>query len=261
MANYDSQPNVVKQVQAAVNAAGYQPALVVDGAYGPKTKAGVIWFQRQHGLTQDGIIGDQTVAATIAPTPQAAANPIGNLQAQLSALQAGVPTPPPPIVSTPVADMINLQPLTLRFGQPAAAAASVGPAPAAGTAAAAVAAAKKTPIIPALAVAGLGAAVLWTVAKTAALATVGGVAGFAAGYALTYLPKLKSTFHGDTQFGVDYDLAFRDDFGLDYTSAFKTGFGIDYDAAFENQFGCEYGDNGLVAGDIGCEAPYSSLKA
>jgi hypothetical protein len=68
MSNYDTNTTVVKQVQTAINAAGYSPPLATDGAYGPKTIAGVKWFQAQHGLAQDGIIGDQTVAATIAPT-------------------------------------------------------------------------------------------------------------------------------------------------------------------------------------------------
>jgi len=61
-------PVHVSAVQAAVNAAGYQPPLVVDGKPGPMTTAGVKWFQAQHGLTVDGLIGDQTMAATIAPT-------------------------------------------------------------------------------------------------------------------------------------------------------------------------------------------------
>ena len=70
MSDYDQNPDIVKQVQTAINAMGYQPPLVVDGAYGPMTQAGVQWFQSQHGLTVDGIIGDVTLAATISfPTP------------------------------------------------------------------------------------------------------------------------------------------------------------------------------------------------
>ena len=62
-ADYDSNTAIVSQVQTAINKAGYQPPLTVDGAYGPKTKAGIQWIQEQKGLTADGIIGDQTLAA------------------------------------------------------------------------------------------------------------------------------------------------------------------------------------------------------
>lgn len=61
--DYDTNATIVKQVQAAVNAAGYQPPLSQDGAYGPLTKAGIVWVQAKHGLTQDGIIGDNTLKA------------------------------------------------------------------------------------------------------------------------------------------------------------------------------------------------------
>lgn len=61
--DYNANPTVVAMVQQAINAAGYQPPLTVDGAYGPLTEAGVRWAQGQKGLTQDGIIGDQTLGA------------------------------------------------------------------------------------------------------------------------------------------------------------------------------------------------------
>lgn len=37
--------------------------LTVDGSFGQKTKAAVIEFQKQHGLTQDGIAGSKTLKA------------------------------------------------------------------------------------------------------------------------------------------------------------------------------------------------------
>jgi hypothetical protein len=56
-------PEVVKQVQTFLNSQGWQPALSVDGATGPKTDAAVIWWQQNHGLSADGIIGPQTLGS------------------------------------------------------------------------------------------------------------------------------------------------------------------------------------------------------
>lgn len=61
--SYDSDPTVLKRVQTEINAMGYSPPLVVDGAYGPKTKAGIQWAQSQKGITPDGVVGPQTLAA------------------------------------------------------------------------------------------------------------------------------------------------------------------------------------------------------
>jgi peptidoglycan hydrolase-like protein with peptidoglycan-binding domain len=65
MANYDSNAAIVKQVQQAVNVDGYTPALTEDGKYGPNTQKGVLWFQMKHGLSADGVIGDQTQATAL----------------------------------------------------------------------------------------------------------------------------------------------------------------------------------------------------
>src|SRR5579872_2298452 len=62
-ANYDSNEDILKQVQTAINVMGYTPQLVVDGKYGPKTAAGVKWAQAKKGDSVDGIVGDQTLAS------------------------------------------------------------------------------------------------------------------------------------------------------------------------------------------------------
>lgn len=102
MSNFNSNVAVVKQVQTAINVAGRLPQLVVDGRYGANTILGVKWYQGLHGLTQDGVIGDLTVAATIAPPPGAASS-LEAIQAQLAQLSGGiVPAPSAPLVPFPV---------------------------------------------------------------------------------------------------------------------------------------------------------------
>lgn len=61
--DYTSNSTVVREVQTAINAQGYSPPLVADGAYGPKTIAGVKWLQTRAGLQPDGVIGEQTLGA------------------------------------------------------------------------------------------------------------------------------------------------------------------------------------------------------
>lgn len=101
-ADYNTNAAVVKQVQGAINALGYTPALAVDGSYGPNTAAGIKWLQGQKGLTVDGVIGDQTLGALGISPPgglsvdsvtgavkggaSSAAGIIANLQQQFSAL-------------------------------------------------------------------------------------------------------------------------------------------------------------------------------
>lgn len=62
-ADYSSDSSTVAALQSAVNALGYQPALTVDGRWGPASIAGLKWAQAQKGLTADGVPGDQTLAA------------------------------------------------------------------------------------------------------------------------------------------------------------------------------------------------------
>lgn len=52
-----------KAQQQAVNEAGYSPKLVVDGLWGPKTDAGVKWYQKKLGVAADGLWGNATETA------------------------------------------------------------------------------------------------------------------------------------------------------------------------------------------------------
>jgi peptidoglycan hydrolase-like protein with peptidoglycan-binding domain len=81
-------------VQQALNALGYSPALAVDGIIGPKSQAGVRWFQGNNGLTVDGIPGPKTKAALVAAL---AGSPIpASSLAQPAAVVPPVYTPPAP---------------------------------------------------------------------------------------------------------------------------------------------------------------------
>jgi len=53
----------VLQVQQLLNAAGTRPPLETDGLFGQRTQVAVRRFQAQHGLSQDGIVGPQTLGA------------------------------------------------------------------------------------------------------------------------------------------------------------------------------------------------------
>ncbi len=57
-----SQGDLVKTVQTKLKNWGYYKG-AVDGIYGAKTKAAVIYFQKRNGLTPDGIVGAKTLAA------------------------------------------------------------------------------------------------------------------------------------------------------------------------------------------------------
>jgi len=50
----------VEELQQKLNADGASPELVVDGIFGPLTRAAVVEFQQNYGLLVDGIVGPQT---------------------------------------------------------------------------------------------------------------------------------------------------------------------------------------------------------
>ena len=52
----------VKDLQVVLNATVADNSLVVDGVFGNLTKEAVMAFQKQYGLTIDGIVGDETWA-------------------------------------------------------------------------------------------------------------------------------------------------------------------------------------------------------
>ena len=50
-------------VQQSLNKLGIEPALAIDGSFGPLTVAAVKAFQQVHGISADGKINPQTIAA------------------------------------------------------------------------------------------------------------------------------------------------------------------------------------------------------
>jgi peptidoglycan hydrolase-like protein with peptidoglycan-binding domain len=50
-------------VQQALNDIGWYPALDVDGSYGNETKTAIENFQRNYGLSVDGLAGPETIDA------------------------------------------------------------------------------------------------------------------------------------------------------------------------------------------------------
>lgn len=239
MANYDSVASNVKAVQSAVNGAGYSPQLAVDGVYGPATKAGVIWFQGRHGLTQDGIIGDATMAA-IGPTPPGS-DPLAGMKAAIAALKAtqdaaaaGTLAPSIAAGSTTPAGLklnpdgsVNFSNLgdlsvagaamaavplkTIKLTLKPAASASAAPVAAAVsfTPVAIVAAPAPSPLVPSLVGAvlggGAGAALSSLVALPILALAGGGVAlGALAGFGVSKLMHPAATMHGEADFGIDF---------------------------------------------------------
>jgi murein L,D-transpeptidase YcbB/YkuD len=58
----ENDPAVVRELQQALTAAGYNPG-TADGTYGEQTEAAVVAFQTANGLAVDGRVGPETAAA------------------------------------------------------------------------------------------------------------------------------------------------------------------------------------------------------
>lgn len=67
LVKYGSRGETVKTIQTRLKNWGYYKGSV-DGIYGWRTRAAVIQFQRKHGLTVDGVVGNQTARALGIPT-------------------------------------------------------------------------------------------------------------------------------------------------------------------------------------------------
>lgn len=66
-------------VQKKLNDLGAKPALAVDGAWGPKSKAALVAYQKSKGLTADGIPGPITLGALgISAANETASSTMGN---------------------------------------------------------------------------------------------------------------------------------------------------------------------------------------
>jgi peptidoglycan hydrolase-like protein with peptidoglycan-binding domain len=58
----EGDPAVIKELQQALSAAGYDPG-TADGTFGQRTEAAVIAFQEDNGLAADGVVGPETASA------------------------------------------------------------------------------------------------------------------------------------------------------------------------------------------------------
>ncbi len=62
LSKFGSSGQEVRNIQKKLKSWGYYKG-EVDGIYGSKTKAAVIYFQKKNGLTADGVAGPKTLAA------------------------------------------------------------------------------------------------------------------------------------------------------------------------------------------------------
>lgn len=69
--------DTIKKVQTALNAAGQNPPLTVDGALGPMTTAAIKSYQQSKGLSPDGVIGPQTLGVLGIAIPVSSGSSVG----------------------------------------------------------------------------------------------------------------------------------------------------------------------------------------
>ena len=81
----------VKELQARLQALGFYLG-GIDGQFGSGTKEAVILFQRQHGLSADGIVGEETRALLFSPQAQP---------------MVATPTPAPVKITTALPLLVN----------------------------------------------------------------------------------------------------------------------------------------------------------
>jgi peptidoglycan hydrolase-like protein with peptidoglycan-binding domain len=81
----------ISMIQQKINEAGYSPALDVDNLPGPKTEAGIKWYQAKVGVDADGIVGPITAGKMFGaanPSPAVGGNitarPTSDVQARLN---------------------------------------------------------------------------------------------------------------------------------------------------------------------------------
>lgn len=89
----DSQGDAVTELQSILVLLGYYSG-PVSGIYGGVTEAAVQAFQRDAGITPDGIVGPATWSSLF-PTPADEANPPGSVATSDPATNAPDPTPTP----------------------------------------------------------------------------------------------------------------------------------------------------------------------
>ena len=82
---------VVREIQTRLKNWGYYSG-AVDGVYGSRTEEAVRWFQRKNGLSVDGQVGNQTLAALgISPTGSGGCGDLQLLARLISAEARGEP--------------------------------------------------------------------------------------------------------------------------------------------------------------------------
>ena len=86
----------VEELQRLLNRAGIQPALEIDGSFGPRTRAAVREFQERTGCKVDGIVGPETMGAIDRALGMPGLPARGRTPDQTSPRRPGAPAAPAP---------------------------------------------------------------------------------------------------------------------------------------------------------------------